>query len=515
MKSEFINERISEMNRTKKLALNTISSLIKQAVSIICAFILPRLFLIHYGSDINGLVSSITQFLGLVSIFDAGMGVVIEASLYKPLSENDKNGISRVMTSGQRFYRRFVVILFVYVIIIALGYPLIVKEQFDYIFTLTLVLAISISSFGQYAIGVTNSVLLSADQRSYINFWAYTVTTIINTAFGAILIYFNCSVQVVKLVSSLVFLVRPVFLAVYVKRHYSVNWHEKYSEEPIKQKWNGFAQHIAALVVGNTDIVVLTAFSSLENVSIYSVYFLVINSIKEIINAGTSGIKSLLGDMIARGENKNLDETFGYMEWFLHTVITLLFSVTAVTIVPFVSVYTLGVNDADYNVPVFAILLSVAYAIYCLRMPYFNVIQAAGHFRQTQLSAIIEAIINVVVSVIVVFRFGLIGVACGTIAAMLYRVVYLVWYLKRNILYRPLKFFVKNLFVDVISFAIIILSTRTFAFEHISYPAWCGYAIKICVVGFFEVLVINIIFYKEQVMKIIQTAYRKLNKKKR
>ena len=70
---------------------------------------------------------------------------------------------------------------------------------------------------------------------------------------GAILINLNCSVQVVKLVASLTFLLRPIILKIYVEKHYNVNWHEEYTEEPIKQKWNGFAQHIASLILQNTD----------------------------------------------------------------------------------------------------------------------------------------------------------------------------------------------------------------------------------------------------------------------
>ena len=123
------------MNRGKKLVMNTSASLIKQLVSVVCGFILPRFFLVQYGSNVNGLVSSITQFLSLISIFDAGMGVVIEASLYKPLAEHDEKGVSRVLTSGQRFYRRFVMILGIYVLVTAIAYPLMVKSQFDYFYT--------------------------------------------------------------------------------------------------------------------------------------------------------------------------------------------------------------------------------------------------------------------------------------------------------------------------------------------------------------------------------------------
>ena len=66
---------------------------------------------------------------------------------------------------------------------------------------------------------------------------------------------------------------------------------------------------------------------------------------------------------------------------------------------------------------------------YCLRLPYNAMVFAAGHYKQTQLSAIIEAVINIVVSVVLVSKWGLVGVAIGTFAAMTYRTLYLVLYL--------------------------------------------------------------------------------------
>lgn len=62
-----------------------------------------------------------------------------------------------------------------------------------------------------------------------------------------------------------------------------------------------------------------------------------------------------------------------------------------------------------------------AYGCYSIRLPYNTMVLAAGHYKETQLSAIIEAVLNIGISVIFVFRFGLYGVAIGTLVAMVYR----------------------------------------------------------------------------------------------
>lgn len=497
------------MNRKQKLSLNTLSSLLKQIVSTICGFILPRLFLTHYGSGVNGLVSSISQFLSFASIFDAGMGVVIEASLYKPLAENDQLGINRILTSGQRFYYKIATIYAIYVVGMIFIYPVAVKSSYDYFFIATLIVAISISSFGQYCFGVVNSVFLSADQRTYVNSIAYIITIVLNTVMGAILINLNCSVQVVKLVASLTFLLRPIILKIYVEKYYNVNWHEEYTEEPIKQKWNGFAQHIASLILQNTDIVILSIFSTLENVSIYSVYYLVVHSIQEVINAATVGIRPLLGDMLARKEMQRLERVFSEVECVMHAGTTFVFGMTMIMLVPFIKVYTTGVTDANYDVPLFSFLLCFAYYINCSRYPYQAIIMAAGHFKQTQSSAVIEAVINIIITVICVFRLGLIGVVCGTVIAMTYRTIYFVLYLKHNILYRSIVKFIRAEIIDGITLFVMMLTTSFLNLENISYFAWLKMAVAAGMICALECVIVQLLFNRNIVMGILHKMMKK------
>lgn len=497
------------MNRKQKLSLNTLSSLLKQIVSTICGFILPRLFLTHYGSGVNGLVSSISQFLSFASIFDAGMGVVIEASLYKPLAENDQLGINRILTSGQRFYYKIATIYAIYVVGMIFIYPVAVKSSYDYFFIATLIVAISISSFGQYCFGVVNSVFLSADQRTYVNSIAYIITIVLNTVMGAILINLNCSVQVVKLVASLTFLLRPIILKIYVEKYYNVNWHEEYTEEPIKQKWNGFAQHIASLILQNTDIVILSIFSTLENVSIYSVYYLVVHSIQEVINAATVGIRPLLGDMLARKEMQRLERVFSEVECVMHAGTTFVFGMTMIMLVPFIKVYTTGVTDANYDVPLFSFLLCFAYYINCSRYPYQAIIMAAGHFKQTQSSAVIEAVINIIITVICVFRLGLIGVVCGTVIAITYRTIYFVLYLKHNILYRSIVKFIRAEIIDGITLFVMMLTTSFLNLENISYFAWFKMAVAAGMICALECVIVQLLFNRNIVMGILHKMMKK------
>ena len=107
-------------------------------------------------------------------------------------------------------------------------------------------------------------------------------------------------------------------------------------------------------------------------------------------------------------------------------------TIAGICIVPFVSVYTRGITDANYIAPLFATILVVAYGSQCLRVPYFRVIKAAGHFKETQNGAYISAALNIVITVALVFKFGLIGAASGTLVAMIYHTCYFVWYFRKR-----------------------------------------------------------------------------------
>ena len=108
----------------------------------------------------------------------------------------------------------------------------------------------------------------------------------------------------------------------------------------------------------------------------------------------TTGLEAYFGNMLAKGEQKNLERAFSRIEWLIHFSVTVIFTIAAITVVPFISVYTRGINDVDYIVPLFSTILMLAYAAQCLRVPYFRVIKAAGHFRETQNGAFISTALN-------------------------------------------------------------------------------------------------------------------------
>ncbi len=494
--------------KKNKFAMNMFMGLLQQLVTVISGLILPRLILANFGSATNGLLTSITQFLALISLLDMGVGAVVQSALYKPLAEKDEVQVSMVVVSANRFFKRVAYILLVYVIALIFIFPLISSNDFEHIVIIRLIVILAINSFAQYYFSITYRLLLNADQLSYVHLFYGTLATALSTIVSVALILMGASIYCVKLSAAIAFLFQPIMINYYVARHYKINKKIEIIGEPIKQKWNGLAQHFATVILEHTDTAVLTIFSTLESVSVYSVYHMVINGIRQLIISAMSGIKSYLGNIYVTKDIETVNKQFSQIEWAIHSCVVLLFAVMSVLIIPFVRVYTESITDANYLLPVFATIMVAAQGIYCIRLPYNYMVQAAGHFKETQMSAIIEAALNVVISVILVTYFGIVGVAVGTFIAMAYRTIYFAYYLSKNILCRSIDYFVKQIVSDVFEVILIVLATFWIKLYDVSYFSWLVMAIKVFGVAIIVLILFNMFFYRGHMIWVKNYIYK-------
>lgn len=496
---------MKEFSRWKKLQLTTLFSLIFEMCTIVSGFILPRLYLIFWGSKVNGLVSSVTQFLGLISFLDMGVGQVVQSVLYKPLSNKDYTKVSEIVSSGKNFFSKLACLFLIYAFVLAFTYPLFANSTFDYFYIVLLIIILSVNSFFQYYFGVNYQILLNSDQRGYVQYIINIITLIVNIGATITLLYAGFGLHVVKFSTAIIFLFRPLLMHLYVKKKYpQVSFNKKLSYEPIKQKWDGLVQHIASVVLTNTDVVILTLFSSLENVSIYSVYNMVINGISQLFLSSASGVRAVLGELWSNNRIEELRTFFSKFEWTVHTIVTIVFGCTLSLIIPFVMVYTNGINDTNYYQPLFSAFIVLANACHCLRLPYNMMTLAGGHFKQTQKCYIVSAIINISISIIFVVKKGLIGVAIGTLVSMIYQTIWLASYLSKNFFKLNMSEFWKQIFVDAIIILLSLLATSMFKTEVFSYIEWVVLAIKKTVFFLLISLSINLVFYREKVLSIIK-----------
>lgn len=488
--------------RSKKTLYNILSTLIYQLTVIICNFVLPVLIIKKYGSATNGLISSISQFLAYITLLDSGFGVVIRSCLYKPIANKNKKEIENILYATQRFFRRLALIFIIYIIILCFIYPYIVIENFNFSFTLSMIIILSFSTFFEYFFGMTYKILLYTDQKNYVISNIQTITTILNGVVTVILILNNHSIQIVKLCSALIFIIRPLFLNFYVKKKYNLDLKDADKDYKIKKKWDGLAQHIAGVIHSNTDVVILT-FYSLADISVYSIYSAIVLAIKNIVTSFTGGIDATFGDMLAREEYDNLNLKFSLYEFLYISITTILFICTFILILPFVSVYTKNITDTNYIRPIFAYLLVIAEFMHALRIPYSGITLAAGHFKETKKGAIIETLSNLIISLIFVQKLGLVGVAIGTLIAMIIRTFEFMYHTSKKILNRKLNKCIKYLFAILFEFLLLIIISKIIPnMTNLSYLNWAIYAIIVFIITLLVVFIINSLFFKDEVKNL-------------
>lgn len=491
---------MNKRNREENAKRNIYISFACQLITIFCGLIVPRCMLTAFGSDANGAITSISTFLGYIALLEGGIGGVARAALYRPLAEKDQNGISAVMSEMKSFFRKVGAFFCIYVLIIACTFRYISHTDiFDWTTSFFLVIILSLSTFAQYFIGISNMVLLIAAQKQYIVNLINVVGTIVNMIIILVLTYFRFDLLIVKFVSGLVFAAKPVALWIVVKKQYHL-LPVRTDKTVLKDKWTGLGQHIAFFIHSHTDVVVLTVFSNLRAVSVYGVYYLVTNSVQTIAASFSSGMEAVFGDMYAKKENEKLYQTFSIYDLLVSVISILLFGITIVMIVPFVSLYTKGITDTNYIEPVFGTILAVACLLHCLRIPYHNMIIASGQFKQTNMASYGEGIINIVSSITLVHYFGLVGVAIGTVLANLFRFTFYAFYLSRHILHRNLLLWIKRETINIITIIIVAVIGNLIVsiFQIDSYFQWIVAACAVAVAAGIITLVINLLLYKKE-----------------
>ena len=493
--------------RSKKALFNIATKIILQVITILYGFLLPNILIGKYGSEVNGLISSITQLLAYISLLESGFGPVLKATLYKPLANKNKKEIVNILSASEKFFRIISYIFIIYIIILSIAYPLLFGKTFSFIYTFSLVIIISISTLFQYYFGMTYRLFLQADQKSYIISIVSIITYTINVILLFVLSIYNLPVHFLMFTLSLASIIRPLFQNWYVKKKYNISLDsvdEKYS---IKNKWDGLAQHIAAVVHDNTDITLVTIFCGLVEVSVYSIYHLVTFGIRNFVFSLADGIDSSFGSMIANGEKSNLKEKFRMYETLYISICTVIYSCTLILILPFVSLYTKGVSDANYIRPLFAILIVVSEIVFALRMPYSTITKAAGHFKETRVGAWIESVTNIIISIILIFKYGLVGAAIGTTVAMLIRTVEFVYHTNKYIIFDK---FYKSIFklivcgIEVV-FIVVICNNLSYM-RYDNFVNFIFNSIKILSISTGITAMINIFLYKKDFKKIIDVS---------
>lgn len=481
---------------------NVFWGMLGHLVNIISGLIVPRILLKAFGSETYGLTTSIVQFLNYVALLEGGVSSVIMASLYRPLKEKDVNKISGIVNATFQFTRQICFCYFAYMICVAVVYPIVVQTIYSnkYVFFLTIVLGSNL--FVEYCFSMTYRLLINADRNVFFVSIVNIITKVINTICIIIAVRIFNDIIYVKIFGVIAYCIQPIWFSLYVKKHYCLDKTVPPDTEALNQRWDGFGQNLAYFIHTNTDVIILTIFSTLSSISIYSIYLMIANILKALVVTFVSSIEPSLGNVLARDNLEESNRIFDFYEFVISAVSTILFSCGLILSIPFIRIYTAGIKDANYIQPVFCLIILLAELVYCLRAPYVSVVYAAGRFRQTVKYSYTEAIINIVISLILVQKLGLVGVAIGTLVSMIVRMLGYIHYLGQDILYRSKFKMVRRCFWSWLCILVAIFISRFSVYiECDSYFAWILVGLLTFTVVTTVVGVISWFFFNEEIKK--------------
>lgn len=504
------------MSRSKAFLLNASFASMLQVVTVIAGFIIPRVMLTAYGSEINGLVTSVTQFVNYFKLVEAGLASAAVYSLYKPLAEKRHAEINAILSAARRFYNKSGYIFVSLVIGLAVTYPFLIKTP-----ALTnpeiMILVMIVGGTGtlEFFTMAKYRVLLTAHQKVYVISFAGICATILNTLIIVILASIGYSIVTVRAVALFSVFLRSLILHIYVKNKYTfVNYYAHPNNEALKKRWDAFYLQLLGGIHNGVPVILATFFTSLKMVSVYSIFNMVMAGISGILSVAINGLFASFGDIIARGEKEILQKAYEEFEMVYYMIITVAYGCTGVLLMSFVRLYTRGVTDVNYYLPVIGFLFVLNKLAYNIKTPQGMLVISAGLFRETRVQTTIQGLIAIFGGLIFVQFWGLAGILTGSILSDIYRDIDLLFFIPKHVTKTKVRDSFYRILRIFLCLGIILLPFRFIQIDPQSYLHWLKNAFWTGIYASIVVIGVNFVLERGTFLRVTRRFSRLLVKTK-
>ena len=234
-------------------------------------------------------------------------------------------------------------------------------------------------------------------------------------------------------------------------------------------------------------MIVLSMFISTKLSSVYSVYALVFTQLSGLLSSVYTNFHYVLGRTYHNDieQYKKTHDLFSSL--CLGTMSTFM-AVSYILILPFVHLYTNGVNDVNYIYHELPIMFCMIQMLSWSRMVTGHLTGVAGYAKKVSVVSLIEAFTNVVFSVVLVRSMGIIGVLLATVLALPLKVIYCTYLCDRKILHRSYVNTLKIYSANYLVFASAVLVHKIHEFHISGYLSFMLYALGLSI--FFGILTV-------------------------
>ena len=508
--------------RTSRFVQNTVFTAAYQITAMLMGFVTPRLMMLFYGSQVNGLIVSANEFLTYFRMVEAGLAAAAVFSLYKPLSQKDYDGVSAIVSAARRFYNVAGWMFVGLTIIFAVVYPIFVPIQtangdmMGYFSVMLLICAMGISGALEFFTLSRYRVLLTADQRTFMISLASMTSLILQTTVIVVLAYLRTNIILVRFLASLTIAIRPLILSKYVKKEYpQVNAFAKPNKAALAKRWDAMYQQFTMAFHQSAAVMLTTIITrNAAMISVYGTYHMVTVGLWGILKMSTTGIYSGFGDLIVRGQGGKFQQAYRDFEYLYLAIATVLFSVAAILIVPFVVLYTDRITDANYSAPLIGAMVILEALTDHSKMPMDLMITASGMFRETRHHCTAQ------VATAVLLGFGLgfwgmqtsltmavVGILSGIIISNILRAGLQLWFVPTHITHLPWKNTLKRIVLMFVETFVIAGPFLAFHLLDVNgFFKWITLSVPLCIYALAVTLGFGWLFDRSSVLSLFGRA---------
>lgn len=503
--------------RTKKSLLNLIISFSSQLILLVLGFVSRKVLIYNVGVDYLGINGLMTNILLLFSLAESGIGVAIGYSLYKPLANNDKELIKSLM----RFYKKSYEFLAIFTAVVGLCfYPFLnifIKgsniDDVNIIYFLFLFSSISSYLFS-YKVTLNN-----CDQNKYIYTIANTITQIIVLIIKVIILYYTKNYLLFLCIDIISTLLKNIIFSKIVDTNYPYLKEKNIKQLDKKTKQNLF-QNIKALFIGkigyiisqSSDNLVISSMISVSTVGLYSNYTILVTSVSGFVSMFVSSITASMGNLIASESKEKQYSIFKKVD-FINDWLYISTSVCLLCLIePFIVIWLGDEFLMGRSVLIISVLL---YFFKGISSNIEMIKNTSGLFYPDRYVTIIEALLNLVISIILAKRYQLTGVLFGTLISYLLISFWIKPFLVyKYIFHKNFNEFIKRLILKIFIFVVIyFISVSILNSIQLNDTLFCFF-IKASIIFIISNLLITIFYHKELVLMkeyLIQIKFKRNN----
>ena len=368
---------------------------------------------------LNGVLSNVVSILGLAEM---GIASAISFALYKPLAENDISLIKSIMNFYKKAYRVVALVVFVLGLLLLPLIPTFIKDlQFSKAYIITIYLLFLLNSVFSYLL-IYKRTLIIADQKNYLVTTVSLVYTYVLKIAQVAIVLLTSNYILMLIVQIVCTVLNNVVVSLICNKHYP--YIKEKAEKLPAELYNTIITKVKALffhsigctIVFGTDNLLISYFCGITEAGRYTIYLSIITMIGTIISLIFDNMYDSIGNFLATETVENKRVLFKRLFYLNHTLVSIGSICLAVLLSPFINVW-MGDDSLLSSFVVFAMVGSFYFTKN--RATIGNFKSSAGLFEKDKFCPILEAILNIIFSVILAKFFGLLGIILGTILSTL------------------------------------------------------------------------------------------------